>query len=100
MRTTILAYVITVLGLAMIGGGAWGLIDLWQHQSAQVHVPLRYYGMAIGMICGGFGMGGIAQGLRMLVAIAGETQGLHMLLRAIADADHPLIAPSVPWGSR
>jgi hypothetical protein len=79
MRTTILASVITGLGLAMIGGGAWGLIDLWQ-ASAQMHVPLRYYGMAIGMICGGFAMGGIAQGLRMLVAIARETQGLQTLL--------------------
>jgi hypothetical protein len=78
MRTTVLAYVITVLGLAMIGGGVWGLIDLWQ-ASAQVHLPLRYYGMAIGMICGGFGMGGIGQGLRMLVAIARETRGLQTL---------------------
>jgi hypothetical protein len=35
--------------------------------------------MAIGMTCGGFGMGGIAQGLRMLVPIARETQGLQMV---------------------
>jgi hypothetical protein len=69
MRTTILAYVIAFLALAMIGGGVWGLFDL-SRQRARVNVPLRYYGMAIGMICGGFGMGGIAQGLRLLVAIA------------------------------
>jgi hypothetical protein len=69
MRTTILAYVIAFLALAMIGGGVWGLFDLWR-QRTRVNVPLRYYGMAIGMICGGFGMGGIAQALRLLVAIA------------------------------
>jgi hypothetical protein len=74
MYTTILAYVIASLALVMIGGGVWGLFDL---QRARVHVPLRYYGMVIGMICGGFGMGGIAQGLRVLVAIARHLQNMH-----------------------
>ncbi|MFZ2078180.1 MAG: hypothetical protein WAV38_16295 [Xanthobacteraceae bacterium] len=76
MYTTILAYVIAFVGLAMIGGGVWGLFDLWR-QRARVNVPLRYYGMAIGMICGGFGLGGIAQGLRVLVAIATRLQNMH-----------------------
>ena len=69
MRTTILAYVIAILGLVMIAGGAWGLFDLMS-QRTRTQIPLRYYGMAIGMICAGFGMGGIAQALRLLVAIA------------------------------
>ena len=73
MRTTILAYVIAFLGFVMIGGGAWGLFDLWR-QRARINVPLRYYGMAIGMICGGFAMGGIAQALRQLVAIVHTIQ--------------------------
>ena len=73
MYTTILAYVIASLALVMIGGGVWGLLDC----ITRVNVPRRYYGMAIGMICGGFGMGGIAQGLRVLVAIAKHLQNMH-----------------------
>jgi hypothetical protein len=60
LYTTILAYVIAVLGLIMIVGGVWGLFHLFL-ESARIRIPLRYYGMAIGMICGGFGLGGIAQ---------------------------------------
>jgi hypothetical protein len=75
MYTTILAYVIAFLGLAMIGGGVWGLLYL---QSAHPRpIPLRHYAMMIGMICGGFGMGGVAQGLRVLVAIATRLQNTH-----------------------
>jgi hypothetical protein len=66
MRTTILAYVIAFLGLIMIGSGIWGLFMLFTEEH---RVPQRYYAMAIGMICGGFAMGGIAQALRLLLAI-------------------------------
>jgi hypothetical protein len=66
MRTTILAYVIAFLGLIMIGGGIWGLFMLFTEEH---RVPQRYYGMAIGMTCGGFAMGGIAQALRLLLVI-------------------------------
>ncbi len=65
MRTTILAYVIAVLGFVMICGGVYSFFVLWNDRAT-----LRHYGMTIGMICGGFGMGGIAQALRLLVAIA------------------------------
>jgi uncharacterized membrane protein YidH (DUF202 family) len=77
MRTTILAYVIAFLGLLMIGGGIWDLLDLLRHRlrhRARAQIPIRDYGMAIGTICVGVGIGGIAQALRLLVAIAHTIQ--------------------------
>ncbi len=64
MRTTILAYVIAILGFVMIVGGIYSFVDLWNERAT-----LRHYAITIGMICGGFAMGGIAQGLRLLVGI-------------------------------
>jgi hypothetical protein len=61
-RTFILAWVIAVLGLVMIGGGIWGIVDLYQQT---VRAPLRSYGGAISMICGGVVMFGVAQLLRL-----------------------------------
>jgi hypothetical protein len=55
MYTTILAYVIAFLGFVMIGTGVWGLFYL---QSGTRPILLRYCGMMIAMICGGFGLGG------------------------------------------
>jgi hypothetical protein len=72
MRTTILAYVIAVLGFVMIIGGVYSFLDLWNERAA-----LRHYAMTIGMICGGFAMGGIAQTLRVLVDIATVIQPPH-----------------------
>jgi len=66
MRTTILAYVIAFLGLIMIAGGIWGLFDLIRQT---VRIPLRYYAIVIGMMCGGFAMIGLAQALRLLLII-------------------------------
>ena len=63
-RTTILAYVIAVLGFVMICGGIYSFFDLWNARA-----PLRHYAITIGMICGGFAMGGIAQALRLLLVI-------------------------------
>ena len=57
-RTIILAWVIGVLGLVMIGGGIWGLIDLFRQE---VRAPLKSYGGAVSMICGGVAMLGVAQ---------------------------------------
>ena len=63
MRTFILAWVIGLLGLIMIGGGIWGVIDLYRQE---VRAPLKSYGGAISMICGGVAMLGVAQALRLL----------------------------------
>jgi hypothetical protein len=69
MGTTILAWLIAILGLLMIAGGVWDVVDLW-NQRRQTVIPLRTWGMAIVIICGGFGMLGIAQALRLLRALA------------------------------
>ena len=55
MVTSVLIFLIAVLGLMMIVGDVWGLVILWK-QTAWTRLPLRYYGMTIGMICGGFAM--------------------------------------------
>ena len=52
MGTTILAWLITILGLLMIAGGIWDLVDLW-NQRRLTEIPLRHWGTAIAMICGG-----------------------------------------------
>jgi hypothetical protein len=62
MVTNVLIFPIAILGLIMIVAGVRGLVFLW-NQRTLMQIPLSYYGMAIGMICGGFGMLGIAQGL-------------------------------------
>ena len=64
MRTFILAWVIGLLGLIMIGGGIWLLIDLFRQT---VRSPLRYYWRVVGMVCGGVAMLGLAQALRLLL---------------------------------
>jgi hypothetical protein len=66
MITNILIFLIAICGLIMIVGGVGGLVFLWNQR---IPVQLRHYGMAIGMICGGFGMWGIAQALRLLLFI-------------------------------
>jgi hypothetical protein len=65
-RSLILAWVIVLLGLVMIGGGIWGVIDLYR-QAARA--PLKSYGGAISMICGGVAMLGVAQALRLLLFV-------------------------------
>jgi hypothetical protein len=71
MHTLIFAYVIAVLGLIIIGGGIWLLFDLFRQT---VRPPLRHYWRAVGMICGGFAMVGLAQALRLLVDILAIAQ--------------------------
>ncbi len=66
MITTILVFLIAISGLIMVAGGFWGLVYLW---SSTVRIPLRYYAAVIGMICGGLAMWGIAQGLRIGIAL-------------------------------
>jgi hypothetical protein len=65
-RTFILAWVIGLLGLIMIAGGIWGVVDLYRQE---VRAPLKSYGGAVSMICGGVAMLGLAQALRLLLFI-------------------------------
>jgi hypothetical protein len=69
MRTTILAYGIAVLGFVMICGGVYSFFSLWNERAT-----VRLYAITIGLFCGGFAMGGIAQALRLMVAIAHTIQ--------------------------
>jgi hypothetical protein len=45
MGTTILAWLIAILGLLMIDGGVWDVADLWNYRRQTV-VPLRKWGIA------------------------------------------------------
>jgi hypothetical protein len=65
-RTIILAWVIGVLGLVMVLVGISGIVDLFRQE---VRAPLRSYGGAISMICGGVVMWGVAQLLRLELLI-------------------------------
>ena len=64
MITYVLIFLIAMSGLIMIAGGIWGFFYLW-NQRTGTRIPLRYYAAVIGMICGGLGMWGIAQVLRI-----------------------------------
>ena len=66
MRTFILAWVIGLLGLIMIAGGIWGIIDLFRQE---VRARLKSYGGAVSMVCGGSAMLGVAQAMRLLLAL-------------------------------
>jgi hypothetical protein len=57
MRTTILAYLIAIVGLAMIVAGAWGLLNLLDPT------------IGIEMMAEGIGLVGLAQALRLLLEI-------------------------------
>jgi hypothetical protein len=67
VRTTILAYVIAIFGLALIVAGAWDIYVLSNEQTFDV--TLSDYGAAIRTIAGGFIMIGLAQALRLLLEI-------------------------------
>jgi hypothetical protein len=69
MLTTILAYVIAAVGLATILAGSWSLVMLALQDEPRGDLDFRHYAVAIAMIAGGFGMVGIAQGLRLLLLI-------------------------------
>jgi len=62
MITYVLIFLIAISGLIMIAGGIWGLVYLLGQETSS---PLRYYAAVVGMICGGLGLWGIAQGLRI-----------------------------------
>ena len=66
VRTTILAFLIFLAGLVTIATGIWILFIL---ANQEADIALEYYAMAIGMICGGLGLCGLAQALRLLLEI-------------------------------
>ena len=67
MRTTILAYVIAIFGLALIAAGAWDIYVLSNEQTFEV--TLSDYETPIRAIAGGLAMIGLAQALRLLLEI-------------------------------
>ena len=67
MKTTILAYVIALGGVAIIALGLWGLYILIRERVAERR--LRDYIATIQTIAVGFGLIGVAQGLRLLLLI-------------------------------
>jgi hypothetical protein len=69
MRTTLLAYVIAIVGFAMIVAGAWGFSMLLETTNEIVPVSLSDYAIGIEMMAGGLGMVGLAEALRLLLEI-------------------------------
>ena len=73
MSTTVLAYLILLVGFLTFLGGAFGLLMLlFEEVSKPERVQFRFYGMAVGLIAGGLAMIGIGQGLRLLLLIIGK----------------------------
>jgi hypothetical protein len=73
MSTTVLAYVILLMGFITFLAGAFGVLMLLFEDLAKTgRVPFRYYAMMVGLISGGLGMIGIGQGLRLLLLILGK----------------------------
>jgi hypothetical protein len=66
MRTTILAYVIALGGVAMIASGLWELYILIRER-----VALRHYIPTILTIAVGLVLIGLAQALRLLLVLVG-----------------------------
>jgi hypothetical protein len=70
MRTTVLAYVIAVVGFVMLMFGAWGLFVL---NNAEIDVALTDEAIVFGLIGGGLAMIGVAQALRLLLVVVRNT---------------------------
>ena len=70
MKTTILANVIALGGLALIALGLWGLYILMVAE-----LRLRDYILTIQTIAVGFVLIGLAQGLRLLLALVALQPG-------------------------
>jgi len=73
MSTTVLAYLIMLMGFITFLGGLFGALILVFEEVAETgRVPFRYYAMMVGLISGGLGMIGIGQGLRLLLLLIGK----------------------------
>jgi hypothetical protein len=71
MKTTMLAYLIALGGVALIVLGLWGLYNRITERVAEPR--LRDYRPTIQTIVLGFGLIGLAQGLRLLLLIFAAT---------------------------
>ena len=83
MRTTILAYVIAGVGLALILAGAWDIYVFYNEHTLEV--TLSDYGAAIRTIAGGLIMVGLAQALRLLYEISLRCAATESAVHATAD---------------
>ena len=73
MSTTVLAYLILMMGFLTFLAGLWGvLILIFEEVGKTERVPFRYYAIMVGLISGGLAMIGIGQGLRLLLLILGK----------------------------
>ena len=72
MKTTILAYVIALVGVAMIAFGLWGLYILITERVAELR--LRDYTPTLQTIAVGFVLIGLAQALHLLLLLWGGVQ--------------------------
>jgi hypothetical protein len=73
MSTTVLAYLILMMGFLTFLAGLWGvLILIFEEVGKTERVPFRYYAIMVGLISGGLAMIGIGQGLRLLLLIVGK----------------------------
>ena len=73
MSTTVLAYLILMMGFLTFLAGLWGvLILIFEELAKTERVPFRYYAVMVGLISGGLAMIGIGQGLRLLLLILGK----------------------------
>jgi hypothetical protein len=73
MSTTVLAYLILMMGFLTFLAGLWGvLILIFEEVGKTERVPFRYYAVMVGLISGGLAMIGIGQGLRLLLLILGK----------------------------
>jgi len=78
MRTTLLAYLIAVVGLLILIFGVWGFFVL---NSVEFGVPLTAYATMFGLIGGGLAMIGVAQALRLQLALMINTDLARMRVR-------------------
>ena len=70
MRTTVLAYVIAVVGLVMLLFGVWGFIVL---NNAEIDVALTDEAIVFALIGGGLALIGVAQARRLLLVVVTNT---------------------------
>src|SRR5262249_56038123 len=67
MSTTVLAYLILMMGFLTFLAGLWGvLILIFEEVGKTERVPFRYYAIMVGLISAGLAMIAIGQGLRLL----------------------------------